>query len=106
MTSSNPTFALDLLAMKEQQSAAAQAHAARLAFDTVPQRLGRLLLSISDDRYGILKYPVNQTDIANMIGSSRETVCSILSRLRRQGLLSIVKGRIRILDREGLSRVR
>jgi CRP/FNR family transcriptional regulator len=106
MASSNPTFALDILAMKEQQSAAAQAHAARLAFDTVPQRLARLLRSISDDRYGTLKYPLNQTDIANMIGSSRETVCSILSRLRRKGLLSIVKGRIRVLDREGLARVR
>lgn len=104
--SSNPAFALDLLEMKEKQSAAAQAHAARLAFDTVSQRLARLVLTISDDRYGTLKYPVNQTDLANMIGSSRETVCSILSRLRRKGYLSIVKGRIRVLEREGLARVR
>jgi CRP-like cAMP-binding protein len=80
--------------------------ASRLAFDTVPHRLAQLLLSVSDLRYGTLKYPINQTEIANMIGSSRETVCSILSRLRREGMLSIVKGRIRILQREKLAEVR
>ena len=85
---------------------AAQAHAARLAFDTVPRRLAHLLLGITDQRYGTLNYPVNQTDIANLIGSSRETVCSILSRLRQKGLLSIVKGRIRVLEREALAQLR
>lgn len=102
----NPAFALDLLEMTEKRSIAVQAAAARLAFDTVPHRLAHLLLGISDKRYGILRFPVNQTEIANLIGSSRETVCSILSRLRRKGLISIVKGRIRILDREGLGAVR
>ena len=104
--SSNPSFALDLLELKERQSVAAQAHAARLAFDTVPRRLAQLLLGISDQRHGALNYPVNQTDIANLIGRSRETVCSILSRLRRKGLLSIVKGRIRVLEREALAQLR
>jgi CRP/FNR family transcriptional regulator len=102
----NPAFALDLLEMTERRSVAAQATAARLAFDTVPHRLSQLLLRISDTQYGILRFPVNQTEIANLIGSSRETVCSILSRLRRKGLISIVKGRIRILDRDGLGTVR
>jgi CRP-like cAMP-binding protein len=102
----NPAFALDLLEMTERRSVAAQATAARLAFDTVPHRLAQLLLGISDKRYGTLRFPVNQTEIANLIGSSRETVCSILSRLRRKGWISIVKGRIRIVDRDGLGAVR
>jgi CRP/FNR family transcriptional regulator len=106
IAAANPSFALDLLKMSEQQLIEARAMAARLAFDTVPHRLAQLLLATSDLRYGTLRYPINQTEIANMIGSSRETVCSILSRLRREGMLSIVKGRIRILDREKLAEVR
>lgn len=106
VAASKPSFALDLLELAERQSTAAQAHAARLAFDTVPQRLAQLLLRISDPRYGTLRYPVNQTDLANLIGSSRETVCAILSRLRRRGVVSIVKGRIRVLQRERLPEIR
>ena len=97
---------MDLLETSEKQSFDAQTVAARLAFETVPRRLAHLLLGISDLRYGTLKYPLNQTEIANLIGSSRETVCSILSRMRREGYLSIVKGRIRVLDRERLGAVR
>jgi CRP/FNR family transcriptional regulator len=103
---SNPAFALDLLGISEKQSFDAQTTAARLAFETVPRRLAHLLLGISDLRYGTLKYPLNQTEIANLIGSSRETVCSILSRMRKEGYLSIVKGRIRVLDRDRLGAVR
>jgi CRP/FNR family cyclic AMP-dependent transcriptional regulator len=102
----SPALALDLLEICEKQSMDAQTTAARLAFDTVPQRLAHLLLGISDPRYGILRYPLNQTEIANMIGSSRETVCSVLSRMRREGCLSIVKGRIRVLERERLAAIR
>lgn len=102
----NPAFAFDVLEIWENQSVAAQTIAARLAFETVPQRLAHLLLGISDTRYGTLKYPLNQTEIANLIGSSRETVCSILSRLRRDGYLSINKGRITVLERERLAEVR
>lgn len=102
----NPSFALHLLEVSEEQWVAAQTTAARLAFESVPCRLATLLLDISDLRYGTLKFPLNQTEIANLIGSSRETVCSILNRLRRNGMLSIVKGRIRLVDRARLAEVR
>jgi len=102
----NPSFALDLLEVSEAQSMAAQTTAARLAFESVPRRLATLLLGISNLRYGTLNFPLNQTEIANLIGSSRETVCSILNRLRRGGMLSIVKGRIRLVDRARLAEVR
>ena len=102
----NPSFALDLLEVSEEQWGSAQATAARLAFESVPRRLATLLLGISDQRYGTLNFPLNQTEIANLIGSSRETVCSILNRLRRDGMLSIVTGRIRLVDRVRLAEVR
>lgn len=102
----NSAFALDLVEICEKQSNDARTTAARLAFMTVPQRLAHLLIGISDLRHGALKYPLNQTEIASFIGSSRETVCSILSRMRREGYLSIMKGRIRVLDRERLAEIR
>jgi CRP/FNR family transcriptional regulator len=106
IAAANAAFALGLVKLSEKHSFEAQATAARLAFNSVPQRLAHLLLDISDPRYGTLKYPINQTELANMIGSSRETVCSILSRLRRRGLISIVKGRIRVLERDRLATVK
>ena len=106
VASDNPSFALDLLEVSEEQWVAAQTTAARFVFESVPRRLATLLLGISDLRYGTLTFPLNQTEIANLIGSSRETVCSILNRLRRDGMLSIVKGRIRLVDRARLAAVR
>ena len=46
------------------------------------------------------------TEIANLIGSSRETVCSILNQFRRSGWLEIERGRIRLVDRARLASVR
>ena len=95
----NPQFATALLqqAMKRHQDV--ETAATRLAFETVPQRLAHLLLEVSEPESGELATPLNQTEIANLIGSSRETVCSILNQFRRQGLLDIERGRLRIVER-------
>jgi len=63
--------------------------ATRLAFETVPERLAHLLLEVSNPSSGELETPLNQTEIANLIGSSRETVCSILNQFRRQSSLEL-----------------
>ena len=95
----NPRFATGLLVQALKRHQDAETAATRLAFETVPQRLAHLLLEVSDPRSGQLATPLNQTEIANLIGSSRETVCSILNQFRRQGLLDIDRGRLRIVDR-------
>ena len=63
-------------------------------------------MSESSARSGKLQFPLNQTEIANLIGSSRETVCSVLNQLRRDGLLTIQRGKIKIVDWDGLAAVR
>lgn len=102
----NPSFALDLLEVSEEQRLSLQTNASRLAFDSVPRRLAHILLDISDRRHGTLGVPLNQTELANLIGSSRETVCSTLSRFSREGMLTMVKGRIHVRDRKHLASVR
>jgi CRP-like cAMP-binding protein len=101
----NPGFATGLLVQALKRHQDAETTATRLAFETVPQRLAHLLLEVSDPQSGELATPLNQTEIANLIGSSRETVCSILNQFRRQGLLDINRGRLRIVERGLLSGV-
>ena len=103
--SKNPAFAVRLLSQGAERHGRVETVAARLAFETVPQRLAHVLLDASDPETGALAFPLNQTEIANLIGSSRETVCSLLNGFRRSGLLDIERGKIRLRDREGLSAV-
>lgn len=101
----DPDFAVRLLQHAQNRHEASETTATRLAFESVPQRLAHVLLDVSNQSSGELETPLNQTEIANLIGSSRETVCSILNQFRRRGLLTSMRGRLRIVDRSKLSRV-
>ena len=103
--SRNPDFAVRLLAQALDRRREAETAAARLAFETVSARLAHLLLDTSDQSSGAMSFPLNQTEIANLIGSSRETVCLILNQFRRGGWLEIARGGIRVIDRQGLGSV-
>jgi len=102
----NPRFAITLLERAESLCRQAESATFRIAFDTVPARLVQTLIRFSEESSGELAIPLNQTELAHLIGSSRETVCSVLNRFRRNGLLSIDRGRVRILSRADLSRIR
>ena len=104
--SRNPGLAVNLLAHAQTIHMEAEAATARLAFQSVPQRLAHLLTAETNERTGRLTFPLNQTEIANSIGSSRETVCSILNRFQRQGLIRIERGQISVRDRSGLAATR
>jgi len=104
--SKNPELAVRLLSHAAARQSNVETVAARLAFETVPQRLAHVLLDASQSKSGELSFPLNQTEIANLIGSSRETVCSILNQFRRRRLLDINRGKIRILDRDQLAATR
>jgi CRP-like cAMP-binding protein len=57
---------------------------------------------LSLDRLSGNELVMTQELIANMLGVRREGVTAAASRLQEQGLISYVRGRIRILDRRGL----
>ena len=67
----------------------------------VEQQLCRWLL-LSRDRLDSDELVMTQELIANMLGVRREGVTQAAGRLQETGLISYVRGRIRILDRSGL----
>lgn len=80
-----------------------------LVADDVNTRIAKLILRLSA-RYGtrvrkeiFLNIPLTHQEIADMIGTSRQTVTSALSELKRQGVLSIDNHRIHIESEELLN---
>ena len=67
----------------------------------IEQQLCRWLL-LSHDRLDSDELVMTQELIANMLGVRREGVTAAAGRLQEQGLISYVRGRIRVLDRRGL----
>jgi len=74
----------------------------------VRERLANLLLRLSND-YGIkdsrgkmLRIKITHQDLANLIGSSRETVSLTLGDFRREGFIDINERKIIIKDERGL----
>ena len=68
---------------------------------SVEQQLCRWLL-LSRDRLNTDELVMTQELIANMLGVRREGVTHAAQRLQETGLISYVRGRIKILDRSGL----
>jgi CRP/FNR family transcriptional regulator len=98
----NPALALRAVREAERRLRAAEIRAARFAFESVPRRLATVLLEASDRRSGRLRFPLNQSELASFVGSSRETVCSILNQLRRDGIVETPRGRVQVIDRKRL----
>jgi CRP-like cAMP-binding protein len=67
----------------------------------IGQQLCRWLL-LSHDRLDSDELVMTQELIANMLGVRREGVTAAAGRLQERGLISYVRGRIRVLDRRGL----
>jgi CRP-like cAMP-binding protein len=71
-------------------------------YRSVDQRVCRYLISFAD-RSGMVRR--NQSDVAEAIGCSRQTVNRVLGELRAKDIVKVKKGSIQILDREMLGRV-
>jgi CRP/FNR family transcriptional regulator, cyclic AMP receptor protein len=72
-----------------------------LAFRGVPARLAALLLREADG-YGVVSGYSHQ-ELAERLGTYRETVSQVLGRFRSQNLVSVEPRRIRLLDRDALA---
>jgi CRP-like cAMP-binding protein len=67
----------------------------------VEERLARWLL-MTQDRVGAAEFPLTHDYIAAMLGVRRPSVTVVAGVLQQAGLIEYRRGRIRILDREGL----
>src|SRR2546428_644994 len=106
-----PEVMLTVMKVLAARLRVAQEEIADLVFRDVPGRLASLLLRLAE-AYGrkssgklLLALRLTHQDIASMIGATRETVTSTLSRFRAAGLIATEHRSIMIKNTEGLRRL-
>jgi CRP-like cAMP-binding protein len=72
-----------------------------VALHSIPERCSRWLL-LTHDRVGDREFPLTQEFLAQMLGVRRASVSVAAGALQHAGLISYSRGRVTILDREGL----
>jgi CRP-like cAMP-binding protein len=65
------------------------------------QRLARWLLMMRD-RHDSDEMPLTQDLLAEMLGVHRPSVTNVVGDLQKQGLINYGRGRVTLLDRDGL----
>lgn len=100
----HPSIALKVLKVLVQRLRRADAKIGGLVLLDVNGRVARLLLDLADESGGpkITRRLTHHT-IAQMIGSSRETVSRAMRELTERGLIDVTRREITIRDRDGLS---
>jgi len=95
-----PQVALRILEITGHRLRDAESRLEDLAFKGIPARLSSLLLRLAGDEDRIVGY--THQDLAEMVGTYRETATQVLNDFKGKGLIEIGRKRIMILDREGL----
>jgi CRP-like cAMP-binding protein len=72
-------------------------------FHPIDERLARWLM-MTRDRMGSSKFQITQEFLSNMLGIRREAVNKAAGILQERGLVSYLRGNMKILDRKGLER--
>jgi CRP-like cAMP-binding protein len=76
-----------------------------MAFKGIPARLASLLLRLADEQGGDEVRGLTHQDLAESVGTYRETATQVLNDLKTQGLIEIGRKRISILEREDLQEI-
>jgi CRP/FNR family cyclic AMP-dependent transcriptional regulator len=108
---SHPRVALNLMRTLSLRLRHAEDQIESLAFRAVPSRLAAKLLELMD-RYGRVTPTGIRIDerfthlqLAEMIGTSRETLTKVLNELRDEGLVDVRDRLVWVLDPDGLERL-
>ena len=99
----HPEIALKLVAGLVRRLRAANVRISRQSFQTVPSRVAGILAQLSreaedDGEPGAVTIRMNQSDLAQLAGSSRESVSRFLAELERAGVVNCGRGRVTVLD--------
>jgi CRP/FNR family transcriptional regulator len=103
LANENPVFSRTLREAAYRELRAAQAHITLLGRKTAFERVASFLLSLARRTAGtaedanIIAVPMSQSDIADYLGLTTETVNRIVSQLREQGVVTVpARGTIRL----------
>ena len=101
-----------LLRLVSERRQMAENQVADLVFLEVPKRIAKLLLRLQDSQNGrggrgaqMLRAKLTHQELANIIGSTRETTTLILNDFKRQGLIEFMGRKIVIANRAGLEKL-
>jgi CRP/FNR family transcriptional regulator len=99
----HPEIALKLVAGLVRRLRAANVRISRQSFQTVPSRVAGILAQLSREAQnggenGTVTIRMNQSDLAQLAGASRESVSRFLAELERAGVVSCGRGRVTVLD--------
>ena len=102
-----PEATLELLKVINDRRTLAEAKIADLVFLDVPKRLAKLLLRLYDrpngkHGEGLMTTKFTHQELANMIGSTRETTTLVLNEFKRQGSIEFMGRKIVIRKRAEL----
>ncbi len=100
-----PQVALRILEITGRRLRDAEGRLENLAFKGIPARLSSLLLRLAGDDGGDEIIGLTHQDLAEMVGTYRETATQVLNDLKGRGLIEIGRKRIKILNRTGLQAV-
>jgi CRP/FNR family transcriptional regulator len=100
----HPEISLKLVAGLVRRLRAANVRLSRQSFQTVPSRVAGILFQLSGEAQdgGDVEEEVtiemNQTDLAQLAGTSRESVSRFLAELERAGVVRSGRGRVTVLE--------
>ncbi len=100
----HPDITVKLVAALVARLRGANERISRQSFQTVPGRVAGVLAQLVDDETpaggsdGTVTIHMNQADLAQLAGTSRESVSRFLADLERSGVVRIGRGRVSVLD--------
>jgi CRP-like cAMP-binding protein len=96
-----PNVALRIMDLMAKRLHEVEARLEDMAFKSIPARLALLLLRLREDQ-GDNIYGYTHQDLAEAVGTYRETTTQSLNEFKSKGLIEIGRKRIDILDPDGL----
>lgn len=100
----NPQIALRLLDIMGRRLYEMEKRLEELAFKKIPARLAALLLRLREEQGDVIRGYTHQ-DLADIVGTYRETVTQVLNEMKSRKLIEIRRKTIRVLDPAGLKQL-
>jgi len=97
-----PQVGLRLLEITGRRLREAEGRLEDMAFKGIPARLASVLLRLAAERHSQTVAGFTHQDLAEMVGTYRETATQILNDMKSAGLITIGRKRIQIIDPERL----
>ena len=101
---SKPRVALRFMEMIAERLKDVETRMETVAFKSVPTRIATFLLQLANEKSGKIE-GVSHQDLADMVGTYRETVTRILNEFRTQGYIELGRLNVAILDQDALQAI-